>query len=58
MNSANKREEIQTLKLQAPRATVDLWTASALRLGLSRNQYLLNLIEGYGSSLPPPKRKD
>lgn len=56
MNSANKREEIQTLKLQAPRATVDLWTASALRLGLSRNQYLLNLIEGYGSSLPPPKR--
>lgn len=50
-----QRERTQTLKLQVPGAVADRWSASASRLGLSRNQYLVNLIQTNEPAVIPPR---
>ena len=49
------RERTQTLKLQVPGAVADRVTASASRLGISRNQYLVNLIQTNEPAVIPPR---
>ena len=44
--SIKNREEIATIKLQAPNSVVDYWGNCAKRLGMNRNAYLISLIEG------------
>ena len=44
--SIKNREEIATIKLQAPNSVVDYWTNCAKHLGMNRNAYLISLIEG------------
>jgi hypothetical protein len=50
-----QRERTQTLKLQVPGAVADRITASASRLGVSRNQYLVNLIQTNEPAVIPPR---
>lgn len=50
-----QRERTQTLKLQVPGAIADRWSVSASRLGLSRNQYLVNLIQTNEPAVIPPR---
>jgi hypothetical protein len=54
-NRREQREHTQTLKLQVPGAIADRWSASASRLGVSRNQYLVNLIETNEPKVIPPR---
>ena len=50
-----QRERTQTLKLQVPGAVADRWSMSAERLGLSRNRYLINLIQTHEPKVIPPR---
>ena len=55
INQRDQRERTQTLKLQVPGAVADRWSASASRLGVSRNQYLVNLIQTNEPAVIPPR---
>jgi len=50
-----QRERTQTLKLQVPGAIADRWSASASSFGISRNQYLVNLIHSNEPAVIPPR---
>lgn len=50
-----QRERTQTLKLQVPGAVADRITISASRLGVSRNQYLVSLIQTNEPAVIPPR---
>ena len=55
INVREQRERTQTLKLQVPGAVADRLTASASRLGVSRNQYLVSLLTTNEPAVIPPR---
>ena len=54
-NVREQRERTQTLKLQVPGAVADRLTASACRLGISRNKYLVSLLTTNEPAVIPPR---